>query len=68
MREIRAYTDRSHEPRRDCRCSARVLATPLTTISPADMRELTRKPLNLIRKWKLRRQMRYYPLLEMFRR
>lgn len=29
---------------------------------------LKRKPLNLVRKWKLRRQLHYYPLLEKFRR
>ena len=66
MREIRAYT-MHHEPHRDCRCSARVLDAVDDYIARGHA-GLKRKPLNLIRKWKLRRQMRYYPLLEMFRR
>ena len=33
-----------------------------------DEGKLKRKPLNLVRKWKLRRQLHYYPLLEKFRR
>ena len=62
MREIRAYT-MHHEPHRDCRCSARVLDAVDDYIARGHA-GLKRKPLNLIRKWKLRRQMRYYPLLD----
>ena len=56
-----------HEPHRDCRGSARVRDAVDDYIARGHA-GLKRKPLNLIRKWKLRRQMRYYPLLEMFRR
>ena len=41
---------------------------PWTIISCGGHAGLKRKPLNLVRKWKLRRQLHYYPLLEKFRR
>ena len=66
MGEIRSYT-MHHEPHRDCRCSARVLDAVDDYIVRGHA-GLKRKPLNLVRKWKLRRQLHYYPLLEKFRR
>ncbi len=66
MEEIRSYT-MHHEPHRDCRCSARVLDAVDDYIVRGHA-GLKRKPLNLVRKWKLRRQLHYYPLLEKFRR
>ena len=62
MEEIRTYTMR-HEPHRDCRCSARVLDAVDDFLAKGRV-GLKRKPLNLIRKWKLRRQMHYWPLWE----
>lgn len=62
MEEIRSYT-MHHEPHRDCRCSARVLDAVDDYIVRGHA-GLKRKPLNLVRKWKLRRQLHYYPLLE----
>lgn len=60
MREIRSYTLR-HEPHRDCRCSARVLDA-VDDFLARGRKGLKRKPLNLVRKLKLRRRM-HYPLL-----
>lgn len=65
MAEIRAYT-MHHEPHRDCRCSARVLDAVDDFLDKGRV-GLKRKPLNLIRKWKLRRQMHYWPFWERLR-
>ena len=65
MAEIRAYT-MHHEPHRDCRCSARVLDA-VDDFRAKGHVGLKRKPLNLVRKWKLRRQMHYWPLWERLR-
>ena len=66
MEEIRSYT-MHHDTHRDCRCSARVLDAVDDYIVRGHA-GLKRKPLNLVRKWKLRRQLHYYPRLEKFRR
>ena len=65
MAEIRAYT-MYHEPHRDCRCSARVLDAVDDFLAKGRV-GLKRKPLNLVRKWKLRRQMHYWPFWERLR-
>ena len=65
MAEIRAYT-MYHEPHRDCRCSARVLDAVDDFLARGRV-GLKRKPLNLVRKWKLRRQMHYWPFWERLR-
>lgn len=65
MREIRAYT-MEHEPHRDCRCSARVLDAVDDFLAHGHAR-LRRKPLNLVRKLKLRRKMGYSLLKRLFR-
>lgn len=65
MREIHAYT-MYQEPHRDGRCAARVIDAVDDFLASGHV-GLKRKPLNLIRKWKLRRQMRYFPLLEKLR-
>lgn len=62
MAEIRAYT-LHHEPHRDCRCSARVLDAVEDFLASGYM-GLKPKPRNLIRKWKLRRRMHFWPILE----
>jgi hypothetical protein len=59
MNEIRAYT-MYHEPHRDGLCSARVLDAVDDFIARGHI-GLKRKPLNLVRKWKLRRKMQYCP-------
>lgn len=59
MREVRAYT-MEHEPHRDCRCSARVLDA-VDDFLFRGRKGLRAKPLNLVRKLKLRRQL-HYPL------
>ena len=51
MREVRTYT-MFHEPHRDCRCSARVLDAVDDFLERGHV-GLKRKPLNLIRKWKV---------------
>lgn len=61
MREIRAYTMR-HEPHRDGRCSARVLDA-VDDFLARGRAGLKRRPLNLVRRIKLRRRMGY-PLLK----
>lgn len=61
MREIRAYTMR-HEPHRDGRCSARVLDA-VNDFLARGRAGLKRRPLNLVRRIKLRRRMGY-PLLK----
>jgi hypothetical protein len=63
MNKIRAYT-MYHEPHRDGRCSARVLDAVDDFIARGHI-GLKRKPLNLVRKWKLRRKMHYCPKLHM---
>ena len=63
--EIRAYT-MQHEPHRDCRCSARVLDAVDDFLASGHI-GLKSKPLNLVRKWRLRRRMHYWPLLEKLR-
>ncbi len=65
MREIRAYT-MHHEPHRDCHCSARVLDAVDDFLERGRI-GLKPKPMNLIRKWKLRRQMHYWPFWEKLR-
>lgn len=65
MEEVRTYT-RWHEPHRDCRCSERVLDA-VDDFVARGREGLKSKPLNLIRKWKVRRKLHYYPLLERFR-
>lgn len=59
MREVRTYT-MFHEPHRDCRCSARVLDAVDDFLERGHV-GLKRKPLNLIRKWKMRRKFHYWP-------
>lgn len=66
MERVRAYT-LHHEPHRDCRCSERVLDAVDDFLSHGRA-GMKRKPLNLVRKWKVRRKLGYYPLLERFRR
>lgn len=66
MERVRAYT-LHHEPYRDCRCSERVLDAVDDFLSHGRA-GMKRKPLNLVRKWKVRRKLGYYPLLERFRR
>ncbi len=58
MEQIRAYTMR-HEPHRDCKCSARVLAAVDDFIAN-HMGHMKPKPLNLVRKLKLRKQLGYW--------
>ena len=65
MGEIRSYT-MHHEPHRDCRCSARVLDAVDDYIVRGHA-GLKRKPLNLVRKWKVRGRWQYYPRLQKFR-
>ncbi|WP_295938218.1 CDP-glycerol glycerophosphotransferase family protein [uncultured Alistipes sp.] len=65
MREIRSYT-MYHEPHRDCRCATRILDAVDDFIVQGHA-GLKHKPFNPVRKWKLRRKMHYYPLLEKFR-
>lgn len=62
MREIRAYT-MFHEPHRDGQCAARVLDA-VDDFLARGREGLRPKPINLFRKWKMRRKMHYYPLLE----
>ena len=66
MREIHDYT-MFHEPHRDGRCAARVLDAVDDFLERGHV-GLKRKPLNLVRKWKLRRKYRYWPLLERLRK
>ncbi len=66
MREVRTYT-MHHEPHRDCRCSARVLDAVDDFLTHRGGGNLRRKPLNLVRKIKLRRRMRYPLLKGLFR-
>lgn len=66
MERIHAYT-MHHEPHRDCRCSERVLEA-LDDFVARGRRGMRRKPLNLIRKWQVRRKLHYFPLLEKLRR
>lgn len=62
MEEVRAYT-LYHEPHRDGLCSARVLDAVDDFLAQGHV-GLKSKPLNWLRKWKMRRKMRYYPLWE----
>lgn len=57
MSEVRSYT-MEHEPHRDCRCSARVLDAVDDFLARGHV-GLKPKPLNLVRKLKLRRKMGY---------
>lgn len=66
MSEIRAYA-LHHEPHRDCRCSARVLDAVEDFLATGH-KGLKPKPWNLLRKWKLRRQMHFWPMLDRLRR
>ncbi len=62
MDEIKKYT-MWHEPHRDCKCSFRVIEAVNDFLLNGHI-GLKRKPLNLVRKWKLRRQLHYFPLFE----
>ncbi len=62
MKEIETYT-MHHEPHRDCHCSARVIDAVDNFLEKGHI-GLKRKPLNLVRKWKLRKQLHYFPLWE----
>lgn len=62
MREIHDYT-MFHEPHRDGRCAARVLDAVDDFLERGHV-GLKRKPLNLVRRWKMRRKFHYWPLLE----
>lgn len=62
MRAVREYT-LSHEAHRDGLCSARVLDA-IDDYLARGREGLRRKPMNLLRKWKMRRKLHYYPLLE----
>lgn len=62
MEHIRAYT-MFHEPHRDCRCSERVLEA-VDDFLARGRKGLTRKPLNLVRRWKVRRKLHYFPVFE----
>ena len=62
MREIHDYT-MFHEPHRDGRCAARVLDAVDDFLERGHV-GLKRKPLNLVRRWKMRRKYHYWPLLE----
>lgn len=66
MREIHDYT-MFHEPHRDGRCAARVLDA-VDDFLVRGRAGLKPKPLNLVRKWKLRRRMGYPVLKGLFRR
>ncbi len=65
MSEIRNYT-MHYEPHRDCRCSARVLDA-VDDFVVRGYKGLKRKPLNLVRKMKLRRRMHYPVFRGLFR-
>lgn len=58
MREIRSYA-MHHESHRDCRCAARVLDAVDDFLERGHV-GLKRKPLNLVRKWKMRRKFHYW--------
>ena len=62
MREIHDYT-MFHEPHRDGRCAARVLDAVDDFLERGHV-GLKRKPLNLVRRWKMRRKFHYWPLIE----
>lgn len=62
MDEIRKHTMR-HEPHRDCRCSARVLDAVDDFVAAGGRAVLKRRPLNLVRKIKLRRKL-HYPMFK----
>lgn len=66
MGEIRKYT-MWHEPHRDCGCSARVLDAVDDFIAAGGRSKLKRKPLNIVRKIKLRRRMHYPVLKNLFK-
>lgn len=66
MEEVHKYT-LFHEPHRDGRCAERVIDA-VDDFLERGYRGLKRKPLNLIRKWKMRRKLNYYPLLEKLKR
>ncbi len=57
MRQIHDYT-LYHEPHRDCRCSERVLEAVDDFRSTGSV-GLKSKPLNLVRRWKIRRKIGY---------
>lgn len=63
---IREHTLR-HEAHRDGRCSERVLEAVDDFLARGG-EGLRPKPLNLLRKWKMRRKLHYWPLLERMRR
>lgn len=66
MERIRSHT-MHHELHRDCRCSERVLDA-VDDFLARGRNGLCRKPMNLVRKWQVRRKAHYFPLLEKFRR
>ena len=66
MEQVRSYT-MYHEPHRDGLCSARVLDA-VDHFLKEGHKGLKRKPLNLLRKWKLYRKLNYYPLIHKWRK
>ncbi len=66
MDEIHCHT-LYHEPHRDGRCSARVLDAVDDFLVRGRV-GLKSKPWNGVRKWKIRRRMHYWPLLEKLRK
>ncbi len=66
MDAIRRYT-MYHEPHRDCRCSARVLDAVDDFIASGGRATLKKKPLNLVRKIRLRRRLHYPIFKNLFR-
>ena len=62
MKNIEEYTYR-HEPHRDCRCSARVLDAVDDFILKGH-KGLKSKPGNYVRKYKLRKELGYFPELD----
>ena len=62
MDEIRKHT-MHHEPHRDCRCSARVLDAVDDFVAAGGRSVLKKRPLNLVRKIKLRRKL-HYPMFK----
>lgn len=65
MQHIADYT-LQHEAHRDCQCSQRVLNSVDDFINRG-YKGLRRKPLNIIRKWQVRRKLGYFPCIEKLR-
>ena len=62
MQRINSYT-LQHEAHRDCKCSERVLDA-VDNFRKRGYKGLRNKPLNLVRKWQVRRKLRFYPIME----